>query len=231
MKLETFISKVGDRKVVSFDVFDTLIERDCLLPSDIFVRVGEAVIGEGKGKEFREKRIAAERIARSKSSSGEVTLTDIYDCLPPYAEASKESLIKAEMDAEMSACRPKERNIPLYEWATKNKTVILTTDMYLSTDFIRQMLTKCGIAAPANIFNSCECGVDKVSGSLFSFAAESLGIATTDIAHVGDNLHADIKGAKKAGATPIFIPCRNFLRRMLTQRLQSLARRLKLGGR
>ena len=38
---------------VSFDVFDTLIERDVNRPSDIFALVGKSILGKENAEKFR----------------------------------------------------------------------------------------------------------------------------------------------------------------------------------
>ena len=38
---------------VSFDLFDTLLERDVDRPVDVFLRVGDNVLGLGKGEAFQ----------------------------------------------------------------------------------------------------------------------------------------------------------------------------------
>ena len=43
-------------KYISFDVFDTLIERKVNKPTDIFALVGKNILGEEKSEEFRELR-------------------------------------------------------------------------------------------------------------------------------------------------------------------------------
>lgn len=44
--IEDYMLKKYD--VISFDIFDTLIERTCSVPADIFELTGEAVLGKIK---------------------------------------------------------------------------------------------------------------------------------------------------------------------------------------
>ena len=62
---------------ISFDIFDTLIERSVSKPTNIFEIVGEKVLGKEHRREFLENRIRAEKKAREKSC--EITLDQIYE--------------------------------------------------------------------------------------------------------------------------------------------------------
>ena len=67
--------------IISFDIFDTLIERKVSRPSDIFRLTGEKVLGKAEAEEFCQKRILAERTAREGRNSQETDLDGIYDNL------------------------------------------------------------------------------------------------------------------------------------------------------
>lgn len=56
------------------DIFDTLIERDVNIPSDIFYKVGLKILGKNEAETFRKDRIEAEAKARKSKLGGEVTL-------------------------------------------------------------------------------------------------------------------------------------------------------------
>lgn len=52
---------------------------------------------------------------------------------------------------------------------------------------------------------SGEHGVHKPDGQIFALALEGLGVAASDALHIGDNLVADIAGAREAGLTAVWI--------------------------
>lgn len=223
MKLSEFQKKVAPFDVVSFDIFDTLIERDCLLPSDVFPRVAKELGLSMSARQFRKARMEAERQARKNSPSGEVSLSDIYSLLAPQVGIGSQDGADAEIKEELKACRVKESVKPLFDWALENKRVVLVTDMYLPSEVLNAMLTKCGYPDGLPILNSSEHGVDKVSGRLFEEMAKHLNLPTSKIVHVGDTRSADIEGAHKAGVTPIFIPRRKFILRLFLSRLRALS--------
>jgi putative hydrolase of the HAD superfamily len=57
------------------------------------------------------------------------------------------------------------------------------------------------------VFDSGKLGVAKPEPEIFRLAAERLGVALTDLVHVGDSLRADVHGALGAGARPIWFTC------------------------
>lgn len=60
---------------------------------------------------------------------------------------------------------------------------------------------------------SGEVGVAQPDASVFRTALEGLGVEPEEAWHVGDNLHADIAGARAAGVTGVWINRRNEVRR------------------
>lgn len=215
--MRRFRSKISSAEVVSFDIFDTLIGRLCMLPTDVFFRAALARgVGRRRALEFRGARIEAERQARSASATSEVTLADIYSSMPQYGQAERDALMEAEIAAERALCRPVRRGVRMFGVAKEmGKTVVLTTDMYLPRGVIEELLARCGVSGYDELFLSCERGVGKRSGDLFRLASRQMGVAASSIVHVGDSPKADVRGALRAGVRPIFVPRRNMVGRAL----------------
>ena len=71
---------IDEYKYVSFDVYDTLIKRECCDSKSIFVYMDRYVNQYiGKGLDFYNKRLMAEKYCRQFQE--EVTLEDIYSYL------------------------------------------------------------------------------------------------------------------------------------------------------
>ena len=77
---------LGGFDVISFDVFDTLLVRRCLEPSDVFT----AIERESRRKGYAKARIKAERRANrcvsSGSMHGETSLDEIYSFIPQFKD-------------------------------------------------------------------------------------------------------------------------------------------------
>lgn len=220
MSLNSFLYTLGFRryKAVSFDIFDTLLERDVARPVDVFLRVGDIVLGAGKGEGFQKDRIAAESAARVKAPNGEVTLDDIYEELiaEGYARETAEALKAQEVTSELTGCFVKASMKPVYDAALKKgKTVFLVSDMYLPKEVIAGMVERCGYEGYEKLFVSNEYGVSKRSGKLFDDVCREYGLEKKDLVHVGDSIGADLLGARKAGVAALPVRRKNRLGRLL----------------
>lgn len=220
MSLNSFLYTLGFRryKAVSFDIFDTLLERDVARPVDVFLRVGDIVLGAGKGEGFQKDRIAAESAARVKAPNGEVTLDDIYEELiaEGYENETAEALKAQEVTSELTGCFVKASMKPVYDAALKKgKTVFLVSDMYLPKEVIAGMVERCGYEGYEKLFVSNEYGVSKRSGKLFDDVCREYGLEKKDLVHVGDSIGADLLGARKAGVAALPVRRKNRLGRLL----------------
>lgn len=201
---------------VSFDVFDTLIERDVFAPEDIFRLAGGDVLGDGGAEEFLRRRKAAERTARTGRPNGEVTLPEIYQALAADYGPRCQALMDAEIGRELASCRAKEGMAALLRaCAGCGKDVYLITDMYLPSAVIARMLERCGVGPYRQMYVSGECGVNKRDGALFRRVIAEHAIDPGRMLHIGDSLAGDILGARKASVRALPTGRKNRWRRKL----------------
>lgn len=209
--LKYFVDK---NDVVSFDIFDTLIERTVFSPLDIFLMVGRIVLGETAAEKFLVDRKQAEHLARKKVENGEVTLDEIYNCMPSRYEKLREKLKQVEIQTELDCCKKKYCITDIYQYSiTSGKDVYLISDMYLSRDVIEKILAKCGIEKYKKCYISCEKHCNKITGDLFKRVIDENGIQSSRMLHIGDSFKADFCGARKNGIHAALITRRNGLRR------------------
>ena len=80
-EIKKITKKISRYDNVSFDIFDTLIKRNCEKPDDIFEISQKRYnnISNAKISNFRNLRINAEIEARNTSKDEEITLSDIYN--------------------------------------------------------------------------------------------------------------------------------------------------------
>lgn len=187
--------------IVSFDVFDTLIFRPFDSPKSVFYLVGEKL----GCPDFRNIRISAEAAARKKCRNGEAGISDIYRVIHELTGIPAEAGMKAELETELEICCVNPFMLDVWSLVRKNgKKIIVTSDMYLPSEFIGRMLEKNGFSGYENIFVSCEHFCGKYDGSLFHKVKEQYGGLT--ISHVGDNYNSDVKSAEKSGISPVYYP-------------------------
>lgn len=213
MIIYKFLSK--NYKVISFDIFDTLIQRKVDVPSDIFYLAGKNVLGNVDAENFRKARINAEKLARIEAKKKDVTIRDIYDYLHEY-DWCKTKLMENEINEEIANCMPLDKRISFAkELKNHGKVIVLTSDMYLPEKVISKMLRKCGVDFYDALYISNEYNMCKLDGSLFNVILKEWGVSQTEIIHFGDSFRADIVGAKNAGILGVLVSRRNRIKRLL----------------
>lgn len=206
-------------RLLSLDIFDTLLFRTCANPSDIFMIVAEKAHRTGhlvtsvSPAAFKEMRIRAEFRARERQTArtgfGEVTLDLIYEEIPESL-GSRDALARLEIEVEAEACyvNPHVASL-LYACQKAGIPVALLSDMYLSSDQLRTILASAGLdlACVDTILVSSEEQEGKSSGHLFArLQALYPQINASAIVHIGDNEPADVSGAAKAGIRGLHYP-------------------------
>lgn len=203
-------------KVISFDVFDTLLIRPVNsetvkfgLLNKTFRRLTGANIG------FARIRAMAEATFRRKILRGELSVEDIplrmiYDGMMQEFGISREvvdELFREEEALEHRLTAARKSGQYLYKKAIAlGKSVIVMTDMYLEKEVILSLLLENGYPEPLRIFVSSDTGARKSTGAMFDLVVEELGVQPGEIFHIGDNLEADIKFAEKKGFRAAWLP-------------------------
>jgi len=180
---------------ISFDIFDTLLMRPYARPTDLFVHMElhQNITG------FSRERIDAERRARQKICS-EVTLDEIYEEMDQRFEDLKE----LELRYEGSMLTPNPEMKKVFEYAVSSKKrILLISDMYLPSSFIREVLDRNGFSGYSELYVSCEHRISKHSGELYRRVLSELGIDPKDLLHFGDNAHSDRKVPESLGVSSV----------------------------
>ncbi len=208
---QVFFEKLANKdiKIVSFDIFDTLVFRKCGHYEKVFDELGEKKeikkVFES-AENFKNYRIEAEKQARIKSKEEEVTLKQIYSQLPLSRKKQKKFLkLELLVENEMIII-----NYQIQNWIDlahkMGKKIILTSDMYLSKKQIKKLvLSKLDNSEKiSKIFISSNTKKTKASGSLFLHVKEKLEVDFSNIFHIGDNERSDVKIPKDLGITCLY---------------------------
>jgi FMN phosphatase YigB (HAD superfamily) len=199
-------------RVLSLDVFDTLLWRRAPRPVDVFpfvataLRERDMLADEVAPLIFRTLRAAAEGRARAKhqpAGAAEVTLREIYAEMPPYLVrgASPDELARVEIEVERGVLMPDLDVLDLVRFARgQGKQVIAVSDTYLSETELRLLLDPYfhGDAAIDRVFASSDHGVGK-TGGMFDLLLSELGLEARQLVHVGDHEEADVERPSKLG--------------------------------
>ncbi len=182
-------------EAISFDLFDTLIMRKLLEPTDLFDKLKEIIAKQGIFiKEFKKIRQEAER----DSNGGNIY--QIYKILQEKTEIStvqRDQILEEEIKLEKKYLIKREKMVQLMEYAIEQgKEVAIISDMYLPSEILTEILNSLGIKGYTKLYVSCEYGVSKCNGLYHVYITE---MGNKKGLHIGDNQASDIFAAKEAG--------------------------------
>lgn len=208
----------------SFDVFDTLISRKGLHPHSIFSYVKEQMKKSDLGFErhfidsyitIRNKCEMNVREYRQKttyvrnSDCREISFDSIFERISAVYNLTDEQITflkETELEAELNDCIPVPEMITYAERLIDNgEDVILISDMYLSSAFIKKMLGKFSTKlTEIPMYVSSEYGVQKSTSLLYQEVYKDIGFYKYGKwIHHGDNGGADRAKPLSLGITPV----------------------------
>lgn len=211
----TDLSKLVDRwsryKVVSFDIFDTLISRLVSDPHDVFTLVEREFnhrYPDAPLAGFKEERVSAERRVREARDFKEVTFDIIYaELIQTYGIRVADQLAELELDLEHHLSIPNRIGGDLFNTVKQaGMSIVLASDMYLPTGFISKLLRKNDISGYDELFISAEHDRMKSDGTLYDMIHEKMGIQANEMIHLGDNLKSDFLKPIRMGGRSGWLP-------------------------
>lgn len=206
MKKYKILNILSKYKIVSFDIFDTLLKRDVFYPTDIFHLVEQEYNQKYNKKiDFFSVRKKAEKELRKKSLFPEVTLEEIYSEIR-LQDDEKNKLKQLELETESALLHSNYQIKEIFDYCLREgKIIYLVSDMYLPKDFLEKVLLREGFSGYKSLYISCEYRENKKTGRLFSTLCKNEDINPKDIIHIGDSIYADYIGPLIVGIKAIHI--------------------------
>lgn len=198
--------------VVTIDFYDTLFTRLAVRPEDVQSYIGHMLAREGMladAEAFLPLRKAAEQVARQRKGHGDVGLAEIYDAFTAVCDWPIESIFRAlELERELEArvLIPREKIIAFVRAlaSTGQHRLVLISDTYMDTAFIRSVLVRHGLGDVfTEILCSSETGLRKDTGTVWPWVKANLGEGSDALVHIGDNELSDISVPRALGI-PVF---------------------------
>lgn len=197
---EQLLHRIEEHEVVSVDLFDTLLMRRTLFPTDVYEIVGlrleqrDIVI-----ENFEQKRLEAEK---ELGKSTNPTLLEIYSYLLgkyPVPGGTAEDLAQLELETDRNLTVPRMELCQfLQEVRERGKEVYIVSDTFYTRSHLADLLENCGVTWYTDILSSCEYRTSKTQ-KLFEVLREKIPFKTC--LHIGDSLDADVQGAERSGFT------------------------------
>ncbi len=196
---------IRNHDIVSFDFFDTVMLRRALSIDDVFQIVAEKCGSLLNGIDFMEMRSRASANLKNDFP----LIKSIYDEIGRMSSLSQNTLqqiMKTEIGVENALLTPRHDVVRLLKYAIENgKKVFIISDMYLSSEFIREKIEELGVdAAQIDIIVSCEVKCEKSNGSLWERFRD--GHKDEKIIHFGDNIKSDVEMPRNYGIDTFHIP-------------------------
>lgn len=194
----------GPVDVVSFDLFQTLLER----PVDeqerqlalLDPRARE--LSQGVLVDFAQIRLAAKGWAEERNGE-EVTLRERYRAIERRYGIPEDvalELMQAELllDERLLRANPRARE-SFQQALEQGKAVCIVSDTFYPRDFVERLLQENGFEGYQHLFLSSELGLLKSSGRLFRHVLSHLGVAPDRVLHIGDDPNSDVRRAAECG--------------------------------
>lgn len=197
MFFEKIKKHIDNASAVSFDVFDTLLLRPYLEPTDLFLHIEKSA----NIPYFCGARREAEKEARKANPESEdINIDDIYEQIDDVFKPLKQT----ELDWELRVLSQNQEMKHIWDYAkSKEKKIIIASDVYLSKDIVAKALKKNDFGNYDNLYVSSELKKTKNSGNMFKYILEDTGLKPAEILHIGDNRYADYKSPKKLGLNAV----------------------------
>lgn len=213
-KLRT-ISFGSEIKVISFDVFDTLLIRKIDPPEEVKKIISSLAseILPISPNEYLSLRDTAELQLRNNAKNmgfdTECSIEGIIEYMLKengWERSLKDRLLSIELQVEKSHIAPLPGMKPILAKLKDGYKIIAASDTYLPMWMIKELLQQAGLADLIDtIYCSCDYKLNKGSGRLFKKIADSEGIDMSGLLHIGDNFLSDYFVPRTTGCHAILL--------------------------
>lgn len=200
--------------VISWDLFDTLVDRPFIHPHELFQAMEDKIkdITQNFYIPFHMLRIESEHLART-TYHREISFDEIYDFFEKKTNFPKnqiELIKKLEIDMELSCIHPRKLMKRTWEFAgVLGKPRSIITDIYLDKTTIETIVKKNGYTDYEFLLISSVERIRKEDGTIYPLYLKEIKKKFTNkttFLHIGDNPRADGEMARKFGITSHVIP-------------------------
>ena len=203
---------IGDFDVISFDIFDTLVQRPFNMPHQMFLFMEETarkIVGDDYF-EFHKIRRLSEHLVRTETNLSEISIEDIYGRIQAdyrLTDEQTKNLIKLEIDTELHFCEERQTGKKIFNLAKQeNKKIFLVSDFHIHNEDVKRILHNCGYDGWDELIVSCDYGKSKKDGSLFEHILMEKNLDPKTIVHIGDSENSDVINAQSFNIKTIHTP-------------------------
>ena len=206
-------------KIISFDIWDTIIKRKCH-PEEIKLATARYIVLKYNNElkdEYkniyeilkRRDEIEAEECKKNKEKGfdEECRILDVFKILEKEIFDKEmnieEELLREEIEQEKRVIFINPEILSIFE-KYKDLKMYCISDFYMSAESLKELLDYLNLPVKIEkIYSSADYLLNKRTGNLYKKAEEELGIKPEDHIHVGDNQYSDIEMANNLGIETI----------------------------
>lgn len=193
---------------LSLDCFDTLLWRTVSDPLEVFKDLQNHALYKEHGLNAETRRLAEKKVRQLQwglNGYSEITIEEIYEHMLPDADVDlHKQLVRIEIETEKKYLFA---YLPMFEMLEKAKKMglktVLVSDMYIHADQLKELVEACaqkaGIRTNIDYYYTSADHRTTKGRDLFRIVSSELGVPAERMLHVGDNPHADLAGARRAG--------------------------------
>lgn len=210
----SLISIGRSRKILSSDIFDTLIYR-----RSMDVEIGKRAVGSllaslqlvASADDFIAIRNTTEWLLREENSfRGDIDIREIYDSLAARFGLREEiaaTCIDLEFGADLRDQVPRLAVVSALNeiGASGSTNLIFTSDTYYTEQQIRDVIRNSGIIVPYELFISSAYRARKDTGEIWDHILSHFSCQVGQINHIGDNIVSDIQIPTEKGIGTYYI--------------------------
>jgi len=208
--------------LISVDLFDTLLLRDYSVQRSRFLEVAKTLSKtlQASGCQFSSgtllglrRRIhqVAYQAVSVEGLNGDAALARMIEtqlALLGLDRSAASLFLAAELEVETRRLKP---NLPLVRLLSalreSGKRVIAISDTYFSKENLELLVGRTvGNSPIERIYASCDLGLTKHSGLVFSEVAKLEKVTLPRLLHCGDDAHADLAMPRAAGCQAVLLP-------------------------
>ncbi|MBQ8603615.1 MAG: glycosyltransferase [Oscillospiraceae bacterium] len=182
-------NKIDKAKLVSFDIFDTLLFRKTNTPETVFDLVGRNFGIHGFRKLRIDRQHEASRRQYRQFAYPHADMDRIYEVLGENTDipVDWQKVKQFEIQLEMDALVANRDMLEIYQYAkSKGKRVVATSDMYLFAATLYEALAKNGYADIDHVYCSADEHKAKFNRDLFELVRQKENLPYRAILHIGD---------------------------------------------
>ncbi len=196
-------NSINKAKIISFDVFDTLLFRKVPTPESVFKMI-ETSEGIKDFFTLRQEKQAEASIALTREKGyPHANLDEIYSYIEKTYTGEKvdwEAVKEKELSLEKEVTTANKELLPIIkEIKEDGKRIIITSDMYLSGEQIADLLRNAGFPEFDAVYSSADCRATKYNKDIFDYISKAENIDPSQILHIGDKRRDDHDFARQSG--------------------------------